>query len=147
MLEWMILPFRRYAQFDGRSRRKEYWSFVVLNVIIYAVLTAMMFAGGLSGYFDSAPIVSAPVFFVGAGIAGLYWLAALFPTVAVTVRRLHDRDLSGWWYLGSVVASLIPVIGLLAGIALFIVMLLPGTPGPNRFGLDPRDPSGSEVFA
>jgi len=63
------------------------------------------------------------------------------------VRRLHDRDMSGWWYLGVAVASIIPIVGFIASIAFLVLMVLPGTPGPNRFGPDPKDPTGAEVFA
>jgi uncharacterized membrane protein YhaH (DUF805 family) len=55
--------------------------------------------------------------------------------------------MSGWWYLGVVVLSMIPLIGMLVGLAFLVLMLLPGTPGANRFGPDPKDPSGTEVFA
>ena len=71
----------------------------------------------------------------------------LVPSIAVVVRRLHDRDMSGWWYLGIIVASMIPIVGTLASIALLVLMVLPGTPGPNRFGPDPKDPANAAVFA
>ena len=67
--------------------------------------------------------------------------------IAVVVRRLHDRDMSGWWYLGAIVAGMIPIVGILASLAIFVLMLLPGTAGPNRFGPDPKDPSSAQVFA
>ena len=47
MLEWMIMPYKRYADFKGRSRRKEYWSFVLLAILIYVVLGTLMVLGGL----------------------------------------------------------------------------------------------------
>lgn len=74
-------------------------------------------------------------------------LAIIVPSIAVSIRRLHDRDMSGWWYLGLTLAGLIPIIGFLASIALLVLMALPGTPGPNRFGPDPKDPSQAAVFA
>ena len=77
----------------------------------------------------------------------LWWLATLIPNIAVNVRRLHDRDMSGWWFLGFIVASQIPLIGILASIAYLVLMLLPGTPGANRFGEDPKGPATPEVFA
>lgn len=84
---------------------------------------------------------------VGVIVYALYVLASFIPSIAVTVRRLHDRDMSGWWYLGLIVAGFIPVIGFVGSIALFVFMLLPGTPGGNRFGDDPKDPYAEEVFA
>ena len=80
-------------------------------------------------------------------IVVVYWLAIIVPTLAVTVRRLHDRDMSGWWYLGFIVLSAIPLVGWIASIAQIVIFCLPGTPGPNRFGEDPLDPTGADVFA
>jgi uncharacterized membrane protein YhaH (DUF805 family) len=81
------------------------------------------------------------------GLAGLYLLFILVPGIAVTVRRLHDREMSGWWYLGFTVLGMIPVVGWIASIAFLVIMFLPGTPGYNRFGEDPKDLGGAEVFA
>ncbi len=155
MLEWMIMPLKRYADFKGRSRRKEYWSFTLLVVIVYVVLMALMLAGGFPMAAMTNPEMAAGsmgegpgvLFWLGAGLLGLFVLAIIIPAIAVVVRRLHDRDMSGWWYLGAIVASMIPVVGFLASIALLVLMCLPGTPGPNRFGPDPKDPSSAAVFA
>jgi uncharacterized membrane protein YhaH (DUF805 family) len=54
--------------------------------------------------------------------------------------------MSGWWYLGFIVVSLIPLVGFIASIAFIVIMFLPGTEGPNRFGPDPKDPYNEEVF-
>lgn len=153
MLDWAILPFKRYFDFQGRSRRMEYWSFALLIFVVYLVLLGIMMAGGfslaaMSG--DPAAAASAtmgPVFYIGAGLLGLFGLAIIIPSIAVVVRRLHDRDMSGWWYLGMLVAAMIPFVGFIASIAFLVLMFLPGTPGPNRFGPDPKDPGSSEVFA
>lgn len=151
MLEWMIMPLKRYLDFSGRSRRKEYWSFALLIFIVVMVLVALMFAGGfpMMALDNPAAMPASPsaLFWVGAGLLGLFWLAIIIPSIAVVVRRLHDRDLSGWWYLGVIVASMIPFVGILASLALLVLMLLPGTPGPNRFGPDPKDPANVEAFA
>lgn len=100
-----------------------------------AALAENLFAGGVG--------LSA----VGLGIYGLYALAAFIPSIAVTVRRFHDRDMSGWWYLGLLAAGLIPFVGFIASIALLVLMCLEGTRGTNRFGPDPKDPYSEEVFA
>jgi uncharacterized membrane protein YhaH (DUF805 family) len=80
----------------------------------------------------------------------IYALAVFIPAlalgVALTVRRFHDRDMSGWWYPGFIAASLIPVIGIIASIALVVLFFLPGTAGPNRFGPDPKSPDQIGVF-
>lgn len=153
-MQWMIMPFRRYADFQGRSRRMEFWMFQLLNLIVGLVLAGpVMFSVISSGLADPTALDVDPFAAIGAlgwtgiGLYALYALAAFIPSIAVTVRRLHDRDLSGWWYLGAVAASLIPLVGFLASVALFVLLLLPGTRGPNRFGPDPKDPFESEVFA
>ena len=159
-MEWMILPFKRYADFQGRSRRKEYWMFFLLNIIIATVLIGPFYvsliggmassgAGGLSeeeamlAAFESTSGLS----MAGLGLYALYALASLIPGIAVVVRRLHDRDMSGWWYLGIIVGSLIPFIGVIISIGFIVLMALPGTDGPNRFGPDPKKPYDEDVFA
>jgi len=152
MLEWMILPFKRYFDFQGRSRRMEYWSFFLLNMIVYLVFGGIMMAGGFSlaemdGEMGAAPPELGAPFYLGAGLLGLYALAVFIPNLAVNVRRLHDRDMSGWWLLGLVILSAVPVIGIIVSIGWLVLMFLPGTPGANRFGPDPKDPAGAEVFS
>lgn len=152
MFEYMFLPFKRYAEFSGRSRRMEYWSFTLLNLAIMMVLMLLALAAGFSvNAFAGDPATA--VANLGAGfwivitVLVIYWLFALIPGIAVVIRRLHDRDMSGWWYLGFIVASMIPFVSFIAGIALLVITLLPGTPGPNRFGEDPKDPMSAQVFA
>lgn len=154
MLEYMLMPFRRYAEFNGRSRRMEFWSFTLLNVIVYAVITMLALAMGLSfsalTELESGNASSAALgggFMVLIGLGGLYMLATLIPSLALTIRRLHDRDMSGWWYLGFTVLGMIPFVGFIASIAFLVILCLPGTPGHNKFGADPKDPAGAEVFA
>lgn len=159
-MEWMILPFRRYAEFEGRSRRREFWMFQLLNLIVGAVLAGPFFVGFVrsavaagDGPGSEEALVEA-MFSGGMGLATiglllylLFGLAALIPSIAVSVRRLHDRDMSGWWYLGLVIASAIPVVGSLASIAMLVLFALPGTEGANRFGPDPKNPYGEDLFA
>jgi len=158
-MQWMILPFKRYADFQGRSRRLEFWMFQLLNLALALVLAGpflfSMFSAGLASAGDPAAEQAAleAMFEGGLGLSSaglglyvLYALAVLIPSIAVTVRRLHDRDMSGWWYPGLAVAGLIPLIGILASIGLFVLMVLPGTAGSNRFGPDPKDPYAEDVF-
>ena len=77
---------------------------------------------------------------IGAGLMSLFILAGIIPSIAVTVRRLHDQNLSGWMYL----LGFIPYVG---GIVLIVFMCLEGTKGENRFGPDPMDPASADVFA
>ena len=152
-MEWMILPFKRYAEFSGRSRRMEYWMFTLLNVIVISVLLfATLGVGGATNLLeaDASGDVSAGMaaMFGGMGLLVLVWfLAVLIPSIAVTIRRLHDRDLSGWWYLGAIVGGMLPYVGFLVSIAFIVVLFLPGTPGPNRFGPDPKGQGEAETFA
>ncbi|MEO0591407.1 MAG: DUF805 domain-containing protein [Pseudomonadota bacterium] len=153
-MEWMILPFKRYAEFDGRSRRMEFWMWQLLNVIVAGVLAgpfivAAITAGALAEG-GASPDVFDGVGVVGLGMISLYgiwWLAALIPGIAVTIRRLHDRDMSGWWYLGFTLGGMIPFVGFIASIAFLVVMILPGTDGANQFGPDPKNPYDEDVFA
>ena len=151
-MEWMLLPFKRYADFNGRSRRMEYWMFALFNLIVMVVLGGITFAGigGMDALMASAPGAT-PEFgvlgYLGAGLLGLYVLATIVPNIAVVVRRLHDRDMSGWWYLGVIIAGMIPLVGTLVSLAFLVLMFLPGTPGPNRFGPDPKDPAQANVFS
>lgn len=154
MLQNMILPLRRYADFAGRSARAEYWGFALLNFIVMMVIFAISMAFGLSlGEFGQIEAGGDPSalfgtgFFMLIGLAGIYGLAIVIPSIAVTVRRLHDRDMSGWWYLGFIVLSAVPLVGWIASIAQIVIFCLPGTPGPNRFGEDPLDPAGADIFA
>ena len=149
-MNWMILPFKRYAEFSGRSRRMEYWMFTLLNVIVVTVL--MIATGGLGAMADletgGAASGGFMALFGGVGLLILvYGLAVLLPSIAVTIRRLHDRDMSGWWYLGAIVGSMIPIAGFLVSIAFLVLMALPGTPGPNRFGPDPKGMGEAETLA
>ena len=130
MLEWALLPLKRYADFSGRSRRKEYWSFV-LGVVIVAVLLGIV--EGIIGLSGSVAGLYGP-------LTLLLVLAIIVPSIAVQVRRFHDQDKSGWFVL----LGLIPFVG---GIVVLVFMFLDGTKGPNRFGPDPKDPGGAEVFS
>ncbi|MFL5017453.1 MAG: DUF805 domain-containing protein, partial [Rhizobium sp.] len=81
-------------------------------------------------------------------IGGLFALAMALPQISLQVRRFHDRDLSGWWYLGLLVLGMVPYIGKITGLAIFIISVLRGTDGPNKFGPDPLRPEArAEVFA
>jgi uncharacterized membrane protein YhaH (DUF805 family) len=128
-MNWYLAVLKKYAVFAGRARRKEFWLFVLFNTLI-AVVLAMI--DMVTGTFDED---------VGLGLlSGLYALAVVVPSIAVTVRRLHDTDRSGWWYL----LVFLPVIG---GLVILVFMCLDGTPGSNRFGPNPKDGAGSGVLA
>src|SRR5690606_5884970 len=95
------------------------------------------------------------LFWIGLVALCLWALATIIPSLAVTVRRLHDRNMSGWYLVGFVVAAvivnLIPVIGPLLYLAMVIgwivILAMPGTQGPNKYGSDPLGQADPEVFA
>lgn len=150
-MQWMILPLKRYFDFKGRSRRMEFWMFALLNLIVSFVIGIIIALTSGTGAMlnDMQAGAGSPFGFLmgGAGILLLIWsLAILIPSIAVSVRRLHDRDMSGWWYLGFIVLSLIPLLNVISAIAFIVLMALPGTEGPNRFGPDPKDPNSATVF-
>ena len=119
-MSWYLEALKKYAVFSGRSRRKEYWYFVLFNIIVAIVLSLIDM---LLGTFSSASNIGL--------LSGIYSLAVLIPTIALTVRRLHDTDRSGWWIL----INLVPFIG---SIVILIFALIDGTPGDNRFGPSPK---------
>ena len=121
MLEWATLPLKRYADFSGRSRRKEYWLFVLGFII--AIIAAMT-VESLLGMSDM----------IGEGYGPLSLLVILglfIPALAVQVRRFHDQNKSGWFVL----LGFIPFIG---SIVVIVFMCFEGTRGDNRFGPDPK---------
>jgi uncharacterized membrane protein YhaH (DUF805 family) len=124
-MEWMLMPYRRYADFSGRSRRKEYWMFQLLVVIVYIVASVIMGMGAPSIDPQTGELSGGGALItVGSGILLLFWLGTIIPAIAVAVRRMHDQDRSGWWVLCPV--------------ANIIFLFIDGTPGPNRFGPDPK---------
>ena len=125
-MDWMLMPLKRYADFNGRSRRKEYWMFTLMNFIVGMVLYALMFMG--MDYETGQP---GALGMLAMGLLGLYFLAILIPSIAVQVRRFHDQDKSGW----LVLLAFIPFVG---GLIVLVFMCLEGTRGPNRFGEDPK---------
>lgn len=126
-MNWYLEALKKYATFEGRARRTEYWFFVLFNVLAIIVLEIL---DVVLGTFSKE---------TGFGLlSGLYAIAVLLPSLAVIVRRLHDTDRSGWWIL----INFIPVIG---AFVLLIFTLLDGTPGSNRFGPSPKGEAAGGV--
>ncbi|KQN91643.1 hypothetical protein ASE90_02280 [Sphingomonas sp. Leaf67] len=122
-MEWMLLPLKRYFEVRGRSRRMEYWMFSLFSALVGVVATIIDSVFG----FDMES--TGPV-------GGISSIALFIPGLTVAFRRLHDTDRSAWWML----LVFLPIIG---WIWLFVLFVTDGTPGPNRFGADPKDPYGS----
>jgi uncharacterized membrane protein YhaH (DUF805 family) len=114
-MNYYLDVLKKYAVFQGRARRKEYWMFVLFSIIVSIVI------GIIGGVLHTA-------------ILGmLYNLAIFVPSIAVGVRRMHDTDHSGWWLL-------LPIVNL-------VFACTDGTPGPNRFGEDPKLQPAQRGFA
>ena len=138
-MEWMLMPYRRYADFSGRSQRKEYWMFTLFVLIVYAVCFSLIFAGGGLGDLDAGGFSAFG--WLGLGLLGIFVLGSFIPALAVIVRRLHDQDKSGWFIL----LQFVPYVG---AIVIFVFMCIEGTKGENRFGPDPKGASNlGEVFS
>lgn len=113
-MEWYTKVFQKYADFDGRARRKEFWMFLLINMVI-----------GLS-----IAVVETVIGFTFGIIGMLYSLAVLIPSIAVGARRLHDTGRTGWLLL----IGFIPLVNLV----LLFFMVQPGIAGKNQYGNDPK---------
>jgi uncharacterized membrane protein YhaH (DUF805 family) len=137
----LVRPWRHYADFRGRSRRLEYLLFALtfyggmIGVAVLGALINLTFVG-LADDANFNLFVTVPVL--------LFILASLVPGLAVTVRRMHDLGLSGWWLM----IVCVPFIGqVLAWLLTFIIIFIPAPRGENRYGFDPRDPEGADDTA
>ena len=125
-MELAFVPYKKYFDFSGRARRKEYFLFNIFAVII---LVISFFIDILIGTYDEE---------LGWGLfSGIYLIFFFIPALAVSIRRLHDWDKSGWFLL----LNLIPFVGQLI---VFVFMCIPGNVGANRFGPGPKAPSDYE---
>ncbi len=125
-MEWALLPYQRYAEFEGRSRRMEYWSYTLFFIVVafLLVVPVLIMGDGVSGFL----FVPVAIWIVG----------NIVPGIAVAVRRWHDLDQSGWFYLLFAVLGAIPFIGAIAGLANLIWFFMQGTVGENKYGPDPK---------
>jgi len=149
-IDWAKRPLQKYADFSGRAPRAEYWWYTLGVIIAYVVLMVVEGIVGLDGM----------IFGVYGPLSLLMMLALLVPGLAVTARRLHDTNRSGWWMLIAVVpyfivgvlagsaaasgsmgalagAGLVSLLALVGAVVLLVFLVLPGTRGDNRYGPDP----------
>jgi uncharacterized membrane protein YhaH (DUF805 family) len=118
-MAWYRKVLMSFAEFGGRARRREYWAFLLIHLLVYVFLMmidAFIGLGSNAGY---------------GLLSGLYWLATLLPWLAVAVRRLHDTGRSGLWLL----VLFVPILGALI---LVVFLLLNGESGTNRYGPNPK---------
>jgi uncharacterized membrane protein YhaH (DUF805 family) len=123
---WFWYALQNYANFSGRARRREWWSFWLVHSIPY-IPFAILFAFIESFSESEVPDLLAIVFLLFAVLMIIYYLAMIIPFISVTTRRLHDIGLSAWWLL----AIFIPLAG---GIFMTVCALIPGNAGSNRYG-------------
>lgn len=114
-MKFYLEVLKKYAVFSGRARRKEYWMFMLFNIII-------MITTYIIDYLLKTTI----------SIKSIYTLAVMLPTIAVSVRRLQDIGKSGWWFF----ITLIPLVG---GIWFFILTLKDSQPGENIYGANLKE--------
>jgi uncharacterized membrane protein YhaH (DUF805 family) len=113
-MDWYLTVLKKYAVFNGRSQRAEYWYFVLFNMIVTFVLGFIERQVGVPGI-----------------LSMLYGLGVLVPGLAVSIRRLHDTGKTGWWIL----IGLIPLVGF---IVLLVFMVQDSQPNENQYGPSPK---------
>lgn len=124
-----------YADFTGRARRAAYWYFQLFHILVVLACTIPLIVATAAGTDELwTSIAMAPLV--------LYALGSALPSIAITVRRLHDTNRSGWWYLLTV----IPIVNYIGGIVLFVFLVLEGTPATNAFGPNPKASPEDEVL-
>jgi uncharacterized membrane protein YhaH (DUF805 family) len=119
-MEWYIGVLKKYVEFSGRARRKEFWMFALISVAISIVLNIIDRILGLTYSSGS-----------GGVLQSIYGLAVLLPSIAVGIRRLHDTGRTGWWIL----IGLVPCIG---WIVLIVFYAQEGNAASNAYGPDPK---------
>ena len=107
--------WKKFADFGGRSRRKEFWLFWLINMAINFVLS----------------FLTAKLGVVGTIITGIFGLAILVPSLAVAIRRMHDIGKSGWW----ICINFVPLIGTIWYI---VLAAKDSEAGNNQWGAYPK---------
>ena len=120
-MKYFLYCLQHYADFNGRARRSEYWYFVLFNFIVSILIGLSL--GVIAGLLNVPALVY---------LAHLWSLAVFIPSLAVSVRRLHDIGRSGWWLL----LSLIPLVG---AIILIIWHCTDSQPAANQYGPNPKE--------
>ena len=126
----MFAALARYADFNGRGSRAEYWLFALLLCIVFPVTLVLDFVlfpdSSVNEYGQAMPLFL---------LTGIAYIGVLLPCYSALVRRLHDTNRSGWWMF----ISLVPFVG---PILLLVWTCQPGDPRRNRFGVPPRETPG-----
>lgn len=142
----------KYVTFSGRAPRSEYWWFQLFYWLLFIGLGLLFFfviGSAFEGLFDGIDIFGMIVI----AVLLVAILALILPSTSVLVRRFHDRNLSGWWVLASFIVPGIfsamgtEIPGMIITLVVFVITILKGTEGPNKYGPDPLNPaSDADVF-
>lgn len=136
----------KYFTFSGRASRSEYWWFVLFQILVSIALVGLFFMLGGVNSIQSGQMTTLSIIVMI--VAGLLWLYLYIPFITVYVRRFHDYNLSGWWVLAVFVIGAVPYVGFVASIVAFVITVLKGTDGDNKYGPDPlREQGAADVFA
>lgn len=161
-MKWWLTCIKKYVTFEGRARRKEYWMFMLFNVIFLIVAMILDYL-----LFGASPVKPTKPRF----LTSLYGLFIFLPQLAVVVRRLHDIGRSGWWLVGYYGVAIVCTIGMVIGSVLliggkssgmiltgvgFVVLMavaiwmlvwmcLNSQPGENQYGPNPKEEEAPAV--
>ena len=130
-MNWYLKALKQYVRFGGRARRAEYWNFMLLKWLILLSIEIVIF--GIVEVLGIPETVTQKIFM---NPGGLYFLWTIPPSLAVTVRRLHDTNRSGLWIFLKLI-DIFTVI--LRSFILFIFLVQDSQPGRNRFGRNPKE--------
>lgn len=130
-MEAYVICWRKFADFSGRARRKEFWTFTLINLLVVLILEGLVMLSITNNGSESGLSAASYGFL---GLLTVFAFATLVPSIAVDVRRLHDTGRSGWWWF----IQFVPLIG---SIWLFVLFLLDSEPGANEWGPNPKAPA------
>lgn len=131
---WLMF-FKRFGDFNGRSRRSEYWKAVVINLVMMIALFLLAYVIGAGIQLVSGESFYEPhLNIAGLSAMGLFCVAAIIPYISITVRRMHDVGINGLWLL----LALVPIVGQLLSLGLIILYCAEGKPEPNQWGWSPK---------
>jgi uncharacterized membrane protein YhaH (DUF805 family) len=161
-IDWAKRPIEKYAEFSGRAPRAEYWWFVLALIVAFIIVSII----------ESIVSINHMILGVYGPLSALLWVGTLVPSIAVGVRRLHDTNRTGWWILlpiipyclalvlggaalmggggsmaGAGIAAIFLLIGGILALVLIVFLVLPSTPGDNRYGPNPYGEGASAVPA
>jgi uncharacterized membrane protein YhaH (DUF805 family) len=131
MNEFTEVITKKYAQFSGRARRREYWMYTLINTLILLVLNVLESTLGLS--YEQGDVLG------GGWVSGLYSLLLIIPSLAVAIRRLHDTGRSGW----TILLGFIPLVNFV----LIYFLAQDSTKDSNKWGPNPKALTGSATPA